>query len=69
MSQPQEPFKVGEKVARVHGPGSHGIVKEIREETMSQGDSRDKERPYVVGVHWDNGTVSYFGPQGLKRVE
>lgn len=66
MGQP--PFKVGERVIRVHLPGSQGTVKEVREETIQQGDSRDKERPLIIGVQWDNGTLSYFGPAGLKSV-
>lgn len=64
MSQPS--FKPGDRVIRVHLPGSQGTVKEVREETIQQGDSRDRERPVIIGVQWDNGTVSYFGPAGLK---
>lgn len=65
------PFKVGDRVARAFNEsefssGGKGIVKEIHEETIQQGDSREKDRPVIVGVQWDNGTISFFGPAGLK---
>ena len=63
-----EDFKTGDRVTRVHVSGSQGTVKEIREETVQQGDSRDRDRPLIIGVQWDNGTVSFFGQQGLKKV-
>jgi hypothetical protein len=63
-----EDFKVGDRVTRVHVPSSAGTVKEIREETVAQGDSREKERPLIIGVQWDSGTLSYFGQQGLKKI-
>ncbi len=62
----QQPFKVGDKVIRVHTTGCQGIVKEVREETIQQGDSRDREKPVIIEVLWDNGTLSYFGPAGLQ---
>ncbi len=61
-------FKAGDRVVRVHVPGSQGTVKEIREETVQSGDSRERERPVIIGVQWDNGTISYFGTAGLKLV-
>ena len=64
-----ERFKEGERVVRVHIPGSQGTVREIREETVQSGDSREKDRPVIIGVQWDNGTLSYFGTAGLKHVQ
>jgi hypothetical protein len=62
-------FKAGDRVIRVHVPGSLGTVKEIREETVQSGDSREKDRPVIIGVQWDNGTMSFFGSAGLKLVQ
>ena len=62
------PFKEGDRVIRVNTPGSQGTVKEIREETVQSGDSREKDRPAIIGVQWDNGTLSFFGVAGLKHI-
>ena len=61
------PFKEGDRVTRIHTAGSQGTVKEIREETVQSGDSREKDRPVIIGVQWDNGTISFFGTEGLKK--
>lgn len=68
-SMAQNQFKVGDKVIRIHTPGCQGVVKDVREETVQQGDSRERERPVIIGVQWDNGTVSFFGPSGLQVVK
>lgn len=63
-------FSVGDKVKRISNPTScKGTVKEVREETMQSGDSREKDRPVIVSVLWDNGTQSSFGPAGLEKVK
>lgn len=61
-------FKTGDRVVRTHLVGSQGTVKEIREESVLQGDSREKEKPLIIGVQWDNGTMSFFGELGLKKI-
>lgn len=45
--------------------GCMGTVKALREETtLAQKESR--ERSIMVQVLWDNGTLSYLGPEGLE---
>jgi hypothetical protein len=45
--------------------GCIGTVKALREETtLAQKESR--ERSIMVQVLWDNGTLSYLGPEGLE---
>ena len=42
-----------------------GTVKTLRQETtLAQKESR--ERSLMVHVQWDNGTLSYLGPEGLE---
>lgn len=45
--------------------GCVGTVKALREETtLAQKESREKS--VMVQVLWDNGTLSYLGPEGLE---
>jgi hypothetical protein len=45
--------------------GCIGTVKALREETtLTSRESR--ERSLMVQVLWDNGTLSYLGPEGLE---
>ena len=45
--------------------GCIGTVKALREETtLTSKESR--ERSIMVHVLWDNGTLSYLGPEGLE---
>jgi hypothetical protein len=45
--------------------GCMGTVKALRQETtLAQKESR--ERSLMVHVQWDNGTLSYLGPEGLE---
>jgi hypothetical protein len=45
--------------------GCIGTVKTLREETtLAHKESR--ERSLMVHVLWDNGTLSYLGPEGLE---
>jgi hypothetical protein len=60
-----EKLKVNDRVKRLSGEGCIGVVKEIRAETTSIGDSK-KEKPVLISVLWDNGTISYFSPEGLQ---
>jgi len=46
--------------------GCIGTVKALREETtLTSRESR--ERSLMVQVMWDNGTLSYLGPEGLEH--
>ncbi len=60
-----EKLKINDRVRRVDGLGCNGVVKDIRSEvTATTGDS--KEKGILITVLWDNGTFSYFGPEGLE---
>lgn len=46
--------------------GCMGTVKALRQETtLAQKESL--ERSLMVQVLWDNGTLSYLGPEGIER--
>ena len=59
-------FKVDDRVQRASGKGSQGVIKDVREEVTSKGDS--SERGLLVVVQWDNGTCSYSTPGALQLV-
>jgi hypothetical protein len=47
--------------------GCIGTVKALREETTGGSMSSEaRERSIMVQVLWDNGTVSFLGPEGLE---
>ena len=63
-------FKEKERVRRANHTGCLGYVREIRFELENSGLSAEaRERGAMVGVIWDNGTFSYFAPEGLELVE
>ena len=66
MANEKKKFNPNDRVRRVSGNGSHGTVKELREEA-SAAMSADS-RALMVTVQWDNGTFSYFGPESLELV-
>lgn len=47
--------------------GALGTVKAVREETSTSSESA-RERSIMIQVLWDNGTLSYFGPEGLEAI-
>ena len=56
------------QVTTVSTRGCIGTVKTLREETtLTSKESR--ERSLMVHVLWDNGTLSYLGPEGLELVK
>ena len=61
-------MKVSDRVRRANGAGCQGVIKDIRTETISSA-SETKDRPIIVTVAWDNGTVSQFAPDGLDPVK
>ena len=65
---PIEPkFKVNQRVKQTLRPWCTGIVKEVREEaTVSTIDRKERERSLMYQIQWDNGTLSYFGPDALQ---
>jgi hypothetical protein len=67
--KPSSTFKlqVNDRVKRTDSPGCYGTVKDIRHEvTATSGESKDKG--LLITVLWDNGTFSYFGPEGLQAL-
>ncbi len=59
-------FKVSDRVKRVKGGGCFGTVKDVRAE-ISTNKSDTREKPIMIGVLWDNGTLSYFAPAALSE--
>lgn len=69
MTNGNKKFKENDRVRRAGAPGSLlGTVKMIRHEIQSAAHER-REPPVMVQVQWDNGTLSYFGPEGLDPAE
>jgi hypothetical protein len=61
-------FKEKDRVRRSWGEGCLGTVQQVREEvTSTSGDVREKG--LLISVLWDNGTLSYFSPEGLDIIE
>jgi hypothetical protein len=59
-------FKVKDRVRRVGGSGCSGVVTDVRIETTISAAEADKEKNLMIQVLWDNGTQSFFGPDGLE---
>jgi hypothetical protein len=54
-----------DQITTYQARGCIGTVKTLREETtLAHKESR--ERSLMVHVMWDNGTLSYLGPEGLE---
>ena len=60
-------LKVNDRVKRVKARGCQGIVRDVRHEITAA--SEQKEKPLIVTVQWDNGTLSHFSPEALEVVE
>jgi|694.fasta_scaffold14656_7 hypothetical protein len=48
--------------------GCCGVVKSLRHET-SAASAENKNRSLMVQVLWDNGTLSYHGPEALEHTK
>lgn len=48
--------------------GCCGIVKSLRHETTTSS-AENKNRSAMVQVLWDNGTLSYHGPEALEHAK
>lgn len=60
-------FKEEERVRRATQKGCDGTVIEVRTELESAGLSEEsRERGVMVGVKWDNGTISFLAPDALE---
>ena len=66
MAEKTAQLQISDRVQKIKEPGIQGIVKDIRTETTSKQDS--KEKNLMIQVMWDNGTVSYFSPENLRKV-
>ncbi len=60
-------LKVKDRVVRKTGSACIGTVVDIRTE-VSNTSVDMKDRGLLVQVQWDNGTLSYFTPEGLESV-
>lgn len=60
-------LKENDRVKRKFASGCNGTVKQVREETTASS-VEQKEIALLVTVAWDNGTISYFSPDGLDLV-
>ena len=60
-------FKQEDRVRRTNHKGCDGTVFEIRMELENGGLSEEaREKGVMVGVKWDNGTISFLGPDALE---
>jgi hypothetical protein len=50
----------------VSSKGCVGTIKALREETTNS-NRESRERSIMVHVLWDNGTLSYHGPEALEQ--
>lgn len=57
----------GDRVRRSTGEGCLGTVLDVRTEVVVS-TLEMKEKGLIVAVQWDNGTMSYFGPEGLNKM-
>lgn len=63
----QVKFKAQDRVKRANVPGCLGVVKEIKVDVMATPESREKG--VMIGVLWDNGTLSYLAPHCLVEAK
>ncbi len=64
-------FKPGDRVVRIDGPpGPNGTVQNIRVEVVRSSLKPDTSEPpgIAITVLWDNGTISHFVPEGLRKL-
>ena len=64
-------FQPGDRVVRADvAAGPTGTVQNIRVETIRSSLKPDTSEPpgIAITVLWDNGTVSHFVPDGLKKI-
>ncbi len=57
-------LKKGDRVKRKNRIGTQGTIQEVREEII--GTTSNKQAGYMIKVAWDNGTISYFDPEGIE---
>ena len=62
-------MKVNDRVRRVNDDGCQGAIKDIRAESVSVSGTEEKDKPLMVNVLWDNGTLSVLAPEALEVVK
>ncbi len=60
-------WKVNDRVRRSNNQGCYGIIKNIRTEVTGSA-KNGAEKPVIITVLWDNGTLSQFASEGLEAV-
>ena len=61
-------FKENDRVRRIGSSACAGTVKGLRTE-LTATTVEAREKGLLVGVLWDNGTMSYFSPESLESAE
>lgn len=72
----KHPFEPGDRVIHIDDatgkalPGPSGTVQNIRVETVRSSLKPNDNDPLgiAITVLWDNGTISHFVPESLKKV-
>lgn len=64
---PMFKFKPLDRVRKILGSHIQGTVKEVRTESTAPV-GQEIARGLMVLVLWDNGTLSFFGPDALEHV-
>ena len=69
MKKVEVPFKPGDRVLRPGVDGPMGTVQNVRVETMRTSVKAEGAEPpgVAVTVLWDNGTLSHFVPDALRK--
>lgn len=64
-------IKIGDRVIQANAIGPKGRVQNVRIETTRSTikQNADESLGISITVLWDNGTLSHFVPEGLKKVD
>ena len=62
----QNTVSLDARVMKADGTGVRGIVISISDDHHNKGDA--SERGIIIGVQWDNGTLSYVTPDALRTI-
>ena len=62
----QSSISMDSRVVKSDGTGVRGIVVSVSEDHNNKGES--SERGVIIGVQWDNGTLSYVTPDSLRVI-
>ena len=66
---PKNKLSVQDRVTRASGDGCQGTVVFVRDELLSPSSNLERELVPMVKVLWDNGTLSYYAPDALTKLQ